>query len=126
MIATNQSKLNNIGDPNKHLDLIYKIAFELLESVEKKKNNSSDLSLREFCSETAEQLLSKNKLKQEENDNKQSETNQKTQEELIQFKILNGGLDSVNYKQILEYLAETIGFKVIYQSLLGVSYNFKY
>lgn len=37
----------------------------------------------------------------------------------MQFKILNGGVDVINYKKMLEYLADTLGFKVNYQSLLG-------
>ena len=43
-----------------------------------------------------------------------------------QFDLLNGSSgNTVNYKKMLEYLSNTIGFKVNYQSLLGVSFIHK-
>jgi len=43
-----------------------------------------------------------------------------SEEDRMQFKVLNGGgADVVNYKKMLEFLAEVMKFKVNYQSLLG-------
>ena len=113
IIANNQSKLSGILD-QKNLDLVFKIASELLESVPD--NINSD---KEFYSATAEQILNKNgKLNEDEQEH---ESEREQVEKKIQFKILNGGLDSINYKKMLEYLADVLSFKVNYQSLLGVN-----
>ncbi len=101
----------------KHLDSVFKIAQELLDSVTSKSSSSAN-SNREFYSETAEQLL---KSKKNQNDQSSTESAAESEENKIQFKILNGGVDAINYKKMLEYLADTLSFKVIYQSLLGVS-----
>jgi hypothetical protein len=126
-IANNQSKMNDSNDlDQKGLELVSKIASELLESV--KNNSDSNNQSKEFYSPTAEQFLKKNgkSSQQLDEDNNQDETNK--EETKIQFKILNGGTDSINYKKILEFLAKTLCFKVSYQSLLGVIYFllFKY
>ena len=118
-IANNQSKMNDSNDlDQKDLELVSKIASELLESV--KNNSDSDNQSKEFYSSTAEQFLKENgkSSQQLDEDNNQDETN--NEETKIQFKILNGGTDSINYKKILEFLAKTLCFKVNYQSLLGV------
>ncbi len=119
-IAYNQSKIKESNDlDQKGLDLVYKIASELLESV--KKNGDSTEQSKEFYSPTAEQYLKKNENLSQQSDNDiQEATN--NDEAKIQFKILNGGTDSINYKKILEFLAKTLCFKVSYQSLLGVIY----
>ena len=88
------------------VELTYKIAHELLESAKSKEANN------EFESKSAENMISECgrpvNIKSEEENAK------------IQFKILNGGSNIQNYKKMLEYLAETVGFKANYQSLLGV------
>ncbi len=90
---------------------MYKIAYELLESVK----NNPDSS--EFKSETAESLEIK--------ENKSNESvNVNDIDKIIEdkaFKILNGsGNTIINYKRMLEYLSEKMKFKVNYQSLMAV------
>ncbi len=101
-------------------NLLYKIAHELLESVKDGANKIADCSKKEFYSETAEIYL-----KEMGRDlpvyEEQFETTKQLEEKKLQFNLLNGSNNAVNYKKILEFLSDTIGFKVIYQSLLGVS-----
>ncbi len=52
------------------------------------------------------------------------ETERETEEKKIQFKILNGGNNDINYKKALDYLGMVMKFKINYQSLLGVSQSF--
>jgi hypothetical protein len=120
----------------KSLDTVYKIASELLESFKIKKEplseNDNDSenqvpssfsskanSQIEFYSPTAEMILKENGdssvIVQE------IETERETEEKKIQFKILNGGNNDINYKKALDYLGMVMKFKINYQSLLGVS-----
>jgi hypothetical protein len=123
-----------------HRDLqqAYKIAHELLESIEKNLQNESD-SLK-FESPQARQLLGKlseeelkaqfklNKNCDSDNDDAAAtllnEKNDAAASDL-ETQILQG--TSVCFKKALDYLANTLKFKVVYQSLLGVNIlNFFY
>jgi hypothetical protein len=146
-----QLKLNSNTDETtltdfdkKSLETVYKIASELLESFKIKKepllengNDSTNLSENqspstfstkansqvEFYSPTAERILKENGdssvIVQE------IETERETEEKKIQFKILNGGNNDINYKKALDYLGMVMKFKINYQSLLGVSQSFE-
>lgn len=101
----------------------YKIAAELLESMDQEREdenvNSSQKqpttseirSVVEFRSPTAEKLF-------KEKSNSGSEQIQPDQEEDQSLKMLIGS--TKNYKKALDYLASVIGFNVNYQSVLWV------
>jgi hypothetical protein len=101
---------------------VYKIASELLESVNKPGNSG------EFRSETAEKLLHDAQMKQISKHDKDNEEDGEEDDELLdsekqledlKFQILNGGSTTINYKKMLDYLAKCMQFEVNYQSLLG-------
>ena len=125
-IANSQSNINsNQNIDNQCLSLVFKIAHELLESVKEPRQPPADSASppdaayqQEFCSPSAELYLKEND-KQLEVDDDLHETPRDLEEKKLQFNFLNGS-NSVNYKKMLQYLSNTIGFKVIYQSLLGV------
>lgn len=122
-IAYNQLNNTNHNLDFKSLQCVFQIAQELLDSVKKSSENvvtSGDkdirLSIKKFRSETAEKIL---KEKGKELIDECKETPEQLAAKQSQFELLNTGVHTVNYKKMLEYLAETIGFKVSYQSLLG-------
>jgi len=106
-----------------NLKNIYKIAYELLESVNKSENSG------EFKSETAEKLLLREasrksvdmqkKEDEEVEDNDDELLDSEKRLEDMKFHILNGGSTIINYKKMLDYLAKCMHFEVNYQSLLG-------
>jgi hypothetical protein len=108
---------------DENLKVVYKIASELLESV----NNSENAG--EFRSETAEKLRREASIKNlgikpnnddEEDENDDGELlDSERQLEDMKFQILNGGSTIINYKKMLDYLAKCMHFEVNYQSLLG-------
>ena len=117
---------------DKELKQAYKIATELLESTEKqaKKSTAADYnsSIREnnikkleFYSETAEKLL-KGQASSEETSITWDKTSDESliEPDSLSISMLTG--KTVNYKKILDYLAEVMKFKVNYQSLLLVSF----
>ena len=126
--------MNSETEPRKldkiNFDVIYKIASELLESVKPKveenattdstssDETATDKNKLEFYSQTAEHILKQNQIKIEQ----EEETEREIEDKKIQFKILNGGGEVVNYKKALEYLGEVMNFKVNYQSLMSVSF----
>jgi len=140
--SNNEDATTNDFD-KKSLETVYKIAHELLESLRVKKEKpengtespnsdsenrtstfSTNTSQIEFYSPTAELILKENGdstiIKHE------IETDKESEEKKIQFKILNGGNNDINYKRALDYLAMVMKFKINYQSLLGVSESFKF
>jgi hypothetical protein len=109
------------------LHIASKIAFELLDSVKTKSVNGEFI----FNSPTAQSLPIDNKELNKKIDNINALDNfglneiDKEMEEKT-FNILNRSKETViNYKKMLEYLAEKMNFKVNYQSLMGVS-NLKF
>ncbi len=118
----------------KSLETIYKIANELLESLKVKHEpvenevvrtnsienqtlpNNSQIG---FFSPTAELILKENG--ESNMFEREIETDREIEEKKIQFKILNGGNNDINYKKALDYLAMVMKFKINYQSLLGVN-----
>lgn len=101
----------------KTFELVYRIAHELLESVSQKPSESK----LKFFSQSAETYLKEKGV--EVNSESDRESREKLEIEQAQFDILNGGVKVANFKKMLDYLAMTIGFKVNYQSLLGVIYQ---
>lgn len=92
---------------------VYKIAYELLESV---KNNPDS---NEFKSPTAELLDELTKEQKPEESVNVNDIDKMIEDKA--FKILNGsGNTIINYKKILEYLSDKMKFKVNYQSLMAV------
>jgi hypothetical protein len=104
----------------KTFELVFRIAEELLESV-KGVNQLADITVSQFNSPSAESYLREKgvELKTAESD----ESPEQLELKQAQFEILMGGNKVANYKKMLDYLAMTIGFKVNYQSLLGVSFK---
>lgn len=123
----NNSNQGQASSDSKDFSLIFQISSELLESIEA--DHTVDETPRksaEFYSPTAEEYLRVNgKLSwQEEVIRLVSPTELSSPEpELKETNIELKNVDkrTVNYKQMLEILANIIGFTVRYQSLLGVS-----
>ena len=122
-IANSQSNNSNQNIDNQCLSLVFKIAHELLESVKEPRQPTDGAYRQEFCSPSAELYLKENGKKLGLDDHLH-ETPRDLEEKKLQFNFLNGN-NGANYKKMLEYLSNTIGFKVIYQSLLGVILNFR-
>lgn len=119
-IANNQLNNTNHNLDSKTFNIVFKIAQELLESVQKPNEDSnSNETVKEFCSASADSYL------KEHGKNGNCNTKEETLEEKTQFNLLNGGTQTVNYKKMLDYLADTIGFKVNCQSLQCVSKKFE-
>lgn len=114
--AIDAKHLTNTNDnlDAKTFELVYRIAHELLESVSQKPSESN----LEFFSQSAETYLKEKGV--ELNLKSDRESPEKLEIERAQFEILNGGVKVANFKKMLDYLATAIGFKVNYQSLLGV------
>jgi len=72
-----------------------------------------------FSSATAQRLLKESGRELVVNSDIPDETEEEKKLRQVQFDLLNAGR-TVSYKKMLEYLSDTIGFKVNYQSLLGV------
>ncbi len=113
----------------KDLENTFKIAGELLASMEKKPSENETLGLGlnevEFRSETAERILEDQRKNLSEQDQKaaalQFELNNNCDKDSdVSSRLLIG--NTANYKKALDYLANVIRFKVIYQSLLSVSF----
>jgi dsRNA-specific ribonuclease len=119
-LNSNSEESSNTFD-KKSLELVYKVATELLESINSKKECDKDKA--EFYSPTAEMILKENgadnKSTSTEQDDLNAYTDQESEEKKLQFKILNGGNNDINYKKALDYLGTVMKFKINYQSLLG-------
>lgn len=114
-IDAKQSASTNDNLDSKTYELVFRIAHELLESVDQPSETIK------FYSQSAEAYLKEKGA--ELSLETERESPEKLEKEQAQFEILNGGVKVANYKKMLDYLAMTIGFKVNYQSLLGVSYQ---
>ena len=125
--ATNEFDKNTLG-------IVFKIAHELLESMKVKQepsdksddsNTSETRSQLEFFSSTAEMLLKENDINATNKAGMELESEKEAEEKKMQFKILNGGNNDINYKKALDYLGSVMKFKINYQSLLGVLKTFE-
>lgn len=118
------------------LEIVYRIASELLESIEKRKKPSPGLLASttngnltngdfetEFESPTAEQVLKRNNgdsgLERSSNSSDadfiDDLVERDSNEAKFQLKLLTG--DQANYKKALQYIGHVMNFKVTYQSV---------
>ena len=128
------------------LETVYRIASELLESIEKRKKPSPGLIAvsasttngnttngdfeTEFESATAEQVLKRNNgdsgLERSSNSSDadfiDDLVERDSNEAKFQLKLLTG--DQTNYKKALQYIGHVMNFKVTYQSLKMVGISF--
>ncbi len=110
-IANKELNSSETSYSAQNLSDTFQIAHELLESV----TADSD----SFSSATAQRLLAESGKELIPISGNIDETEEERMARQAKFDLLSRGR-TVSYKKMLEYLSSAIGFKVNYQSLLGV------